>query len=705
MVRSTWLAPLGAIFFGLLLLIAAEGFLRLVWSPLPMPAEELAAVAINPFEVVDGSARTRTAYLGAMRYSTFSVPKPHGTYRIFCIGGSTTLGYPYTSEFAWPAGLERRLKYLLPSRKLEVINVGAASYGSARSLAVLRGILEFQPDLVIVATGDAEFVEDSFREVVTQPGPVISWIHGLYLSRGIKQILPAKESSRRLIDAEDRSAAGFLFAPVLAGTVYRVDAVRRDIVMKTLEGNLAEMSMVAKKADVPLMLMTLPANAASWPPDPDKSLPVEPELRSRWQQRVSAAERLVASGRVAEALAEYAAAASLWNGNASVCYDYGQLLVQVKKFDEARTMLLRALDLDPTPVRAMTQVNQSIRAVAARTNVLLADPAEALAALSPHGLIGELLVLDYAHPTPRGHVEIAGVVLRGLLAKELEWNIDESKELAAQQIERDRLAKVMPIINAELSFSLGQVFERKGLTQQAEDMYQQSISQGYNGPFPTYNLARLWASQGHYAKALELMTPLVQRYPGWDEPYALLGYLHQQVGDARSAADWYRRALVSGNPDPRLFVSLAEMEKLLGEFVQARRTLEEGLLVHSDNCDLAISLGRMLEQEGGPEITAEDFYRRRLSIDPTCQLLWENLGLLLMQQQRWSEAEKVFTMALQQPAPLAQHHLNLGYVYWKGMDDRVAAGKHFASFIKAHPEGVHLVPVDFRKETTSRVQP
>lgn len=704
MMKRPWLAPMLSILFGLLLLMTVEGFLRLVWSPPLLPAEQLAAVAIDPFEITGDTARTKLGYLGAMRSSSFVVPKPEGTLRVFCLGGSTTLGYPYAARFAWPAGLERRLKLLFPTREVEVVNVGGTSYGSARTLAVLRGILKYQPDLVIVATGDAEFVEDSFRVAVRQSVPAVSWLHNLYLSRGLKQVLPGKAASGRIIDAEDQSAAGFLFAPVVAGTVYRVDAERRNTVIAALEKNLHEMAEVAAGTKVPLMLVTLPANVANWPPDPDLSVPEAPELSRRWQQNMARAEGLTGSDNVVDALAEYAAAAKLWNGNATVCYNYGQTLLKAEKFDEARVMLLHALDLDPVPVRAGQIVNRLIRSIASEAEVLLADVVRSLTSLSPHGILDDELILDYAHPTPRGHVEIARVVLQTLGKKGLLGQIDEAQEFAAHRKELDRITQDKPQINAELSFALGQVFERKGITLQAVAMYQQAITQGYQGPFPTFNLARLLALQGRHSEALTLLAPLVIQYPDWQESYGLLGFLHQQLGDANAALGWYRKALQAGDPDPRLYSTVAELELFNGQPEQARDTLAAGLSKNPGNCDLTTSLGRLLEQAGAQSAQAEDFFRKSLADDPTCQLLWENLGLLLMQQQRWQDAEQVFKEALLQAAALAQHHLNLGYVYSKGLHDRAAAVEQFALFLSLVPDGIDLVPAEFRQTVGAGVQ-
>jgi len=694
MIRRRWLAPLGSILFGLLLLVAAEGLLRLAWTPPLLPAEQLAAVAIDPFEVNKGTARTKQVFLDAMRASTFAVPKPAGTFRIFCLGGSTTLGYPYPPAVAWPASLERRLSQLFPERRVEIVNVGGTSYGSARTLAVLRGVLKYQPDLLVVATGDAEFVEDSFRAAVARPIPAVTWLHGLYLSRAFKRILPRQKALVPVIDAEDRTAAGFLFAPAVAGTVYRVDAARRSVVMRTLANNLVTMTELADQADLPLMLVTLPANVASWPPDPDPSLPEDPLLRRRWQQHVAIAERLVAADNAGSALAEYASAMGLWGGNANVYYDYGQLLLAEGRSDEARTMLWQALDLDPTPVRATSVVNQTIRTLAVQKSTLLADPERTFAKLSPQGLTGEGLILDYAHPTPRGHTVIARVIQQSLETLSQDWRVDDERARVVYQAELSRLVAVEPVANADLSFTLGQVFERKGLFEQAIGMYQRAIENGYKGPFAAYNLARIKARQGHSEEALASLLELVAANPSWSEPFMLIGYLYEQRDLPDEAIEWYQRALVTGERELQLFGTLARLLFEQGRPEQSRAVLDRGLGLYPDNCQLAALRGRTLET-GERVGEAERYYRNILSRNPDCQAAWENLGAYLMEQNQWMAAEQVFLEALIAPDALAQHYLNLGYIYMVGLDDEDRARQNFEIFLRRQPGQGHLVPEVF----------
>lgn len=78
--------------------------------------------------------------------------KPSGTYRIFCIGGSSTYGIgPSSNETNWPERLQALLNERGLAKKVEVINGGCQGYSTFEmSIQLLTRGVQFQPDLVLV---------------------------------------------------------------------------------------------------------------------------------------------------------------------------------------------------------------------------------------------------------------------------------------------------------------------------------------------------------------------------------------------------------------------------------------------------------------------------------------------------------------------------------------------------------------------------
>lgn len=78
--------------------------------------------------------------------------KPEGTFRIACIGGSSTYGHGPSSEATtWPRLLETKLRRAYPGRSIEVVNCGASGYSTFDNIGnFLLRVVDLEPDLLIV---------------------------------------------------------------------------------------------------------------------------------------------------------------------------------------------------------------------------------------------------------------------------------------------------------------------------------------------------------------------------------------------------------------------------------------------------------------------------------------------------------------------------------------------------------------------------
>ena len=90
---------------------------------------------------------------------SFPVAKPVGTRRVFCMGGSTTFGRPYSDSTSFCGWLREFLPTVDPSCQWEVINAGGVSYASYRVAAVMEELSIYDPDLFIVYSVHNEFLE------------------------------------------------------------------------------------------------------------------------------------------------------------------------------------------------------------------------------------------------------------------------------------------------------------------------------------------------------------------------------------------------------------------------------------------------------------------------------------------------------------------------------------------------------------------
>ena len=102
-------------------------------------------------------------------------------------------------------------------------------------------------------------------------------------------------------------------------------------------------------------------------------------------------------------------------GFAEAHFRLARLLESQDRVTEAAPHYLAALDHDGLPIRCQAAFRAVYRAVATRhPRSVLIDGRRELSAISPNGLLGDHVIHDTHHPTLRGHVALAGAVLREL---------------------------------------------------------------------------------------------------------------------------------------------------------------------------------------------------------------------------------------------------------------------------------------------------
>jgi lysophospholipase L1-like esterase len=136
------------------------------------PDEHLVLLQTHPyigFMYRPGAERTGGMYSShinslGMRGPELAMPKSPGTYRILCVGGSTTFSTGATAdEKSYPARMQHYLNELAPEGvRLEVGNCGVTGYTTAENLINLQlRLVEFEPDAIVIyqAANDARPIQ------------------------------------------------------------------------------------------------------------------------------------------------------------------------------------------------------------------------------------------------------------------------------------------------------------------------------------------------------------------------------------------------------------------------------------------------------------------------------------------------------------------------------------------------------------------
>jgi len=410
-------------------LMLAEMLLRL-WVAAPETRWDDPYVTFSnpsPLFVADATgAQFETApnRLVAFRRQSFAARKPPDTFRVFCLGGSTVQGRPYSVETAFATWLQLGLEAARPERRWEVINCGGISYASYRLVPIVRELLSYEPDLFILYTGHNEFLEDRTYAHVKEVPRILVRLHRVML--GLRSYALA---DRWLANRNRRRAAPTVMGPEVQTKLdlaAGLDAYRRDptwhrSIIAHFSHNLNIMAQMAQDAGIPMILVNPVVNLKDCPPfksefRTDLSAGDAQQVRDLWN-RARALDWTAADIHAKIELLEQAAA--LDSRHAWLLFLIGTGYERMGQWAEAKPWFVRAKDEDICPLRILEPMRGIIHDIATQWKLHLIDVQTMIEARTEDGISGDEWLLDHVHPTIAGHQLIAEALLQTM--KEMEW--------------------------------------------------------------------------------------------------------------------------------------------------------------------------------------------------------------------------------------------------------------------------------------------
>ena len=524
----------------------------------------------------------RTRFTGGNRVFNdqhFAATKPANGLRLFTIGGSSAYGYPWSADAAFSGVLGDVLSEALPERRVESINAAGISYALHRLRFVVRELVGYQPDVLIVDSGHNEFIEPDFFAELKRRTPEQNRLLALLWRWRLYSGLQSLASRLSPHDAAAESAARFdMF--VRRNETVAYDAEAKAAIVAAFREGLREIVGLAQEHGAHVVLATVPANLRDWRPVRSVVFETLGDAERRdWAAALAAGQQQLEAGRPGEAVASLERAARLAPSYAETSYLLGRAYEALQRWDDARSAYARAADLDASPVRRVSGTNDAMRAVAAERGALLVDMERVFEEHSEHGLVGFNWIEDYVHPTHEGHQLIAWELWKAMADAGWLGDGPARRELFERVVARRKVA-----------------------------------GSDYNAVW-LFNQASVLRHQGHFEQAIARYREAVALSPDYAPAQAGLGFALQLRGEYAEALVHHERALALG-------LDTAESRTNLGTTLFAMGRSEDALghLRHAVELDPGFApahtnLGTVLEARGeAPQ--AVDEYRRALEINP-----------------------------------------------------------------------------------------
>ena len=417
-----WLFRFLAILVGLLPFVLIELGLRLAGiGAAPEVADPFVEFStVRPlFQLNEAGDRfvTSPARYPYFKSDSFSAKKSPKEFRVFCLGGSTVQGNPYSIETAFTKWLELSLQAADPSREWRVVNCGGISYASYRLAPILRECLQYQPDLFILYLGDNEFLESREYAPVQHVPYWVACVTNLAARSHLFQL--ARQAWLRRFGG-GKSTAQTLSAEVDALLDYQggLEQYHRDDEWRGAVANhfaftLSSMLHDAKTANVPVLLMDPVSNIKDCPPfkiEIDHSLSAAD--RQQLEELLAAADKCQDRDQRIQLLEQ---ARQLDARHAGIQFLLGQAFLESGRNDDAKAALLLAKDEDVCPLRMTESLRRLIYSSVRDTRTPIVPVLQEFEKRSPHEIPGDELLLDHVHPTISGHQIIAELLLTEMI--------------------------------------------------------------------------------------------------------------------------------------------------------------------------------------------------------------------------------------------------------------------------------------------------
>ncbi len=346
----------------------------------------------------------------------FRKVKGPDVFRVFVIGESTTIGYPYFHNGSFHRWLQFRLMSEYPDKKIEMINVSLTAVNSYTVLGFSKEVVRYQPDAVLIYTGHNEYYGalgvGSTNRIGGSPGLVsfLLWLR----EYKVVQLMTRMIGGVRRLFSSDRSKSGKTRMELMVADqqigygstlfFWGIDQYRE---------NMDQALSIFHRAHVPVFLSNLVSNERDL--RPFVSLPDGSRMASTFRQQYNQGKQALGAGDSVAAGRYFLTADHIDSGYALNRFFLGGLAYGRGDFVSAALYYESAKELDALRFRAPDSINGVIRELCGKYgNVHLVDARAAFKAASEHGMIGNKLILEHVHPNLLGYALLSDVYYRAM---------------------------------------------------------------------------------------------------------------------------------------------------------------------------------------------------------------------------------------------------------------------------------------------------
>jgi tetratricopeptide (TPR) repeat protein len=301
----------------------------------------------------------------------FDKIKKRDAFRIFVLGGSSAAGFPFSPNGTFSRYIRDRLELLYPEIPIEVVNVAITATNSYTIRDLLPGIVEQQPDLILIYAGHNEYYGALGVGSTENIGNSREFVHFLIWLNKFKTVEFFRnviQSAGNLFSSDlvhDTKRGGTLMARIVKDQLITFNSDAYNTGINQFKGNLEDIFQMAGEANIPVAIGTLVSNLKDQKP--------------------------------------FVSVNTANQESADTIFEKGQQKYKLQEYHSADSLFRIAKDLDALRFRAPEKMNLIIKELADKYKCGIVNLDSAFNAESPDGIVGNNLLVDHLHPTLSGY--------------------------------------------------------------------------------------------------------------------------------------------------------------------------------------------------------------------------------------------------------------------------------------------------------------
>ncbi|QIP15641.1 hypothetical protein G8759_24910 [Spirosoma aureum] len=482
----------------------------------------------------------------------FKKNKDANTLRIFILGESTTIGYPYFHNGSFHRWLQYRLSHTFPDRNFEIINLSLTAVNSYTVFGFAKEVVNYEPDAVLIYTGHNEYYGalgvGSTEKIGSNP-KLVNLILYLRQFRLVQLLTNTYEQIQQAIAGNTADTGGTRMKLMVSEQKIPYESKLYQKGIEQFHHNIDETLKLLSKRNIPVFVSNLVSNEKDL--KPFVSFPSDNVKFPAFNRNYILGLEALKKQNYAGAHRYYQAANQINNTHALCNYYLGKITYEQGNFGLAKTYFTKAKDLDGLRFRAPEKLNELISQLCQKyKDAHLVDAKTEFEAKSANKIIGDELILEHVHPDLMGYALLADAFYKSMKKEKLIAVNTENEMSFSQLIQEmpitkvDSLAGLYKVSNLKRNWPFREVMTSNPYTIKTveEKLAYGVTSQQLAWPDAISQLYDYYINNHELEKARKVVETLVLEYPTDARYYEKAAMLSGELKDDRKAIFYFKKA-------------------------------------------------------------------------------------------------------------------------------------------------------------------